>query len=730
MRRLVLSLAIHNHQPVGNFDHVMAEATDAAYAPMVAALERHPRIRLALHYSGPLLDWLRPHRPDLLRRIRALVARNQVEILTGGYYEPILSIISDADKRGQIEKLTRVVAEEFGYTAEGLWLAERVWEPHLARPLGEAGVRYTIVDDTHFHAVGLEDALLLGYYVTEEEGVPLAVFPSLRRLRYLIPWVSVDEVIAYLRALAETDVRPEGRGAPLDLALMGDDGEKFGLWPTTYTHCWEKRWVENFFEALEATPWIDLIPPGEYQRTHEPAGRIYLPTSTYDEMAEWALPPDRADRLVDLRKDLEAGGRAELVPFVRGGFWRHFLVRYPEVNTLHQLAIRAGKKIHAMPPGSERARALDELWAGECNCTYWHGVFGGVYLPHIRGAAFSHLIAAEALADHARHPGPHAEGLPGLYAEGEAADLDGDGRDEVLLSADLTVLTVDPARGGSLVEWNDRPARRHIGNVLTRRREAYHAELERAAEAQAAQRSEAVETRAGKAGGAAESIHTAVRIKEPGLERLLVYDRVRRAALRVHLMPPETTTEQVQRDEQEDLGGFATGGYAWRLEQEDAAVRVRLTRETAVEGGRATIERSIEAAAGRRGLTHTMRLTWEGNEPLEAVLAEEWSLGVFGGPGDVWVETGGERAGVHEPAVFRRAGRVEVAEGYSQLRVSLLPSAPAEVWSLPLFTVSNSEGGYERNYQGIAIFLRRRLSLQPGETWTGTTRSEVADAVR
>jgi len=52
------------------------------------------------------------------------------------------------------------------------------------------------------------------------------------------------------------------------------------------------------------------------------------------------------------------------------------------------------------------------------------------------------------------------------------------------------------------------------------------------------------------------------------------------------------------------------------------------------------------------------------------------------------------------------------------------------VWSRPLFTGSNSEGGYERNYQGIAIFLRRRLSLQPGETWTGTTRSEVADAVR
>ena len=205
MHPVVLSLAIHNHQPVGNFDHIMARATDNAYAPLVGALERHPRIRLALHYSGPLLDWLKPHRPDLLQRIRALAARGQVEILTGGYYEPILAAIPDADKRGQIEKLTRTITAEFGSAPEGLWLAERVWEPHLARPIGEAGVRYTIVDDTHFRAVGLEEAHLLGYYITEEDGVPLAIFPSLKRLRYLIPWAPVEEVIGYLRGLAESD---------------------------------------------------------------------------------------------------------------------------------------------------------------------------------------------------------------------------------------------------------------------------------------------------------------------------------------------------------------------------------------------------------------------------------------------------------------------------------------------------------------------------------------------
>ena len=139
-KKIYLALAIHNHQPVGNFDFVFAEAYQRAYLPMIEALEKHPAIRLALHYTGPLRDWLVANRPELIERIAALVARGQVEMLTGGYYEPILAAIPDADKLGQVRKLTQAVQDDFGYTPTGGWLAERVWEPHLAKPLAEAGV--------------------------------------------------------------------------------------------------------------------------------------------------------------------------------------------------------------------------------------------------------------------------------------------------------------------------------------------------------------------------------------------------------------------------------------------------------------------------------------------------------------------------------------------------------------------------------------------------------------
>jgi len=708
MHRLALSLALHNHQPVGNFDHVFADATERSYAPMIAALERHPAIRVALHYSGPLLDWFHAHRPDLIVRLRALVARGQAEMLTGAYYEAILPIVPDVDKRGQILKMTRAIRNEFGYAADGLWLAERVWEPHLARPLGEVGIAYTIVDDTHFHAVGLEDKQLLGYYVTEEEGVTVALFPSLRRLRYLIPWVSPEEVIDYLRTLADTDVRPEGRAAPLDLALMGDDGEKFGMWPTTYAHCWERGWVDRFFEALETTRWIDLVPPGDYRRTHEPAGAIYLPTATYDEMAEWALPPTRAEARASLRHDLESGGRGDLASLVRGGFWRHFLVRYPEANTLHHLALRAGRKVHAMPPGPDRERALDELWSGECNCTYWHGVFGGVYLPHIRGAAFTHLIAAEAEADRVQHPRP--------YAQASAGDLNGDGQPELYLATGLDVCTVDPARGGSIVEWDDRSIKRHLGNVLTRRAEAYHARV----------RNEAPPLEG------AVSIHEAGdRPKEPGLERLLVYDRVRRTTLRTWLWPAEVTRDEVWRDVAEDLGGFGTAPYAWRLEETSEGAAAVLTRRAQVGEGHVTLERRVALETGTRGLTHAVRLAWEGPEVLRAVLAEQWSLGLFGGPEQVWAGADGNaRVSLWEPADLPHASVVRAGETHSGLTLAFTLERSADVWSLPVFTVSNSESGFERNHQGTMLVLRWPVAVTAGTPWEQTTRAGVEDTLQ
>src|ERR1700690_268892 len=165
-----LVLLIHAHQPVGNFDEVMERTYERSYLPFVECVARHPRVRLGLHYTGSLLEWLAEKHPEYIQRIGALVARGQVEIVGGGFYEPILIAIPYEDRIEQIRRLSRFIEEHFGKRPSGAWLAERVWEPQLPAALAEAGVEYTLVDDSHFLTAGSENPQLFGHYIPAECG--------------------------------------------------------------------------------------------------------------------------------------------------------------------------------------------------------------------------------------------------------------------------------------------------------------------------------------------------------------------------------------------------------------------------------------------------------------------------------------------------------------------------------------------------------------------------------
>ena len=174
-----------------------------------------------------------------------------------------------------------------------MWLAERVWEPHLPRALREAGVEFVMVDDQHFALAGLDPETLGGYYLTDEQGVSLAVFPISYRLRYLVPFAPPGETLAYLQSQA-------GAGS---LTLM-DDGEKFGVWPGTDALCYGEGWLRRFFEALGGASWLSVSTFSRYLDAHAATARVYLPTASYTEMGEWSLPVDAALDLERAKHDL------------------------------------------------------------------------------------------------------------------------------------------------------------------------------------------------------------------------------------------------------------------------------------------------------------------------------------------------------------------------------------------------------------------------------------------
>jgi alpha-amylase/alpha-mannosidase (GH57 family) len=454
LRPIRFAFGLHLHQPVGNFDHVFEQHVKDVYRPILEHLSARDFLPVVLHLSGPLLEWLEAHDTGYLDLLGRLVRDKRIELLLAGFYEPVLASLPRADRVEQIQWMHEAVRRRFGVDARGLWLTERVWEPELAADLATAGVRYALVDDRHFLVSGFSSEQLHAPFWTESDGKQVALFPIDERLRYLIPFRPPEETAAYLREL---------RGAGHRLAVLADDGEKFGGWPGTREWVYERGWLDRFLSTIGG-----LIEAGEVQLStltdaldDVPSGGIaYLPTASYREMEGWSLPPDAALRLIRLERDLGetrvAGPDGALI---RGAHWRNFLVKYSESNRMHKKMQALSLICRGKGDPSDARRAVGRA---QCNDAYWHGVFGGLYLPHLREAIWRNLAQAE------------AELRQGEGLAAEVLDFDGDGHEEIWLHSDQFSAIISPSRGGAIEEYTLFSTLTNYANVLTRRREAYH----------------------------------------------------------------------------------------------------------------------------------------------------------------------------------------------------------------------------------------------------------------
>ena len=114
MRKFHLVFLLHAHQPVGNFDFVFERTYQRCYLPFIECLARHPRVRIGLHYSGPLLEWIEAMHPEFFDRLSALADRGQIELVGGGFYEPILISIPPECQQDQIARLAHYLERSFG----------------------------------------------------------------------------------------------------------------------------------------------------------------------------------------------------------------------------------------------------------------------------------------------------------------------------------------------------------------------------------------------------------------------------------------------------------------------------------------------------------------------------------------------------------------------------------------------------------------------------------------
>ncbi|MDZ4788462.1 MAG: alpha-amylase/4-alpha-glucanotransferase domain-containing protein [Blastochloris sp.] len=453
MKKVYLQIAWHHHQPVGNLTSILEDCYQRCYWPILQAIERYPVLKFNLSYSGPLLEFFKNKHPEFLQLLSKLVVQERVELLSGGFYEPILAELSEEDRVGQLDTMNQWLRDELDVRPKGAWLSEFVWDQSLASTLRSAGLEYTLLEGERFLQAGVPEAQLQGYQVTEHLGNVLNLFPSDVNLFRLMPYQPVDEVVSYLRRVAN-------RGGSPTLTFA-DNAERWGLWPASYEKVQESGYLDELFRKLsEASEWAPMCLMSHTLEREQSRGRCYIPPGPSTEMGAWSLPEESRRQFISGRQNLQQRHDAgRFVPFYRAGSWGGFRRRYSESNLMEKKGLWLSRWMREENREDSEVRQL--LWQAQCNTAYWHGSSGGIYLPHLRDAIWARLLQAQ------EELGASLES----YKQ-EVVDIDADGRDEIVVLNREFSYVISPAKGGECLEWSLLPPKINLGNTLTRRLES------------------------------------------------------------------------------------------------------------------------------------------------------------------------------------------------------------------------------------------------------------------
>ena len=396
---------------------------------------------------------------------------------------------------------------------------------------------------------------------------------------------------------------------------------------------------------------------------------------------------------------------------VKGGNWRSFKIKYPEGGRMYAKMMEVSAKVEALPPGSKlREKALTHLYRGECNCPYWHGVFGGMYLPHLRSAVYSELIKADKLADEARTGGRPTR---------EERDFDFDAESEFKLSNEHLALYLKPMRGGHLYEMDLRPIAFNAGDTFARRYEAYHDKVARALVG---------------IDEADKSIHDRVVAKEAGLEKLLKYDTYLRESLVDHLSAAQLTPEHFLSGNPPSDAGFRTGRYEARTVNfnrgDERLLGVDQVRRGRVNGAVLQIAKRV-ILGGAAGFDVDYSIEHIKGSPANGFFGVEMNYSLLAGDAHdrYYFHDQSPNAGrLNTEAAFGTLSFVGLKDEWLNVALTLRASIPAQVTVAPVKTVSQSEGGFESIYQSSSVVLQWPLNLNEGRKFTVSLKQEVGRA--
>ncbi len=220
----VWSPVFHLHQPPYDNSTIRfyREAAERSYSHHLDVLDRHPDTKVTFNLTGSLLEQMMAYNPELVRRFRNGIDREQIQLTATGYSHPIFPIvlerIGEDAVRLQIQRDLQLKEKLFGVRPQTFRLPEHAVSDKIVDILGEY-FDYILLCENAFDGAGLPDgyAVKRGRATLIKRNAVLSKFLSDDYLRNL--WGGTAEYFSY-RILEHGGVVTDLDGETFDHHLM------------------------------------------------------------------------------------------------------------------------------------------------------------------------------------------------------------------------------------------------------------------------------------------------------------------------------------------------------------------------------------------------------------------------------------------------------------------------------------------------------------------------------
>lgn len=249
------------------------------YKPLISFLYANPEFYFSFYFTGPEFDYIKEKNPELIEVLKKLVNRKQVEILGGGYYNPVFPLLFPMDRTGQVELLSSTIRKSIGKRPRGVYLCASAWDPSLVTSFESCGMDYVELDSSLIQ----KDRNIYRPIVMADRGKCIKIMPvqsEFNPKENEAPEAYIQRLKKSVEKIAKTDQNITDEPYCASIIL-----NKNSILPVL-----KEKWMETFLTLVKEkySDFLQLALPGAVIKMSTSFIQSYIHAGISADIAKWA----------------------------------------------------------------------------------------------------------------------------------------------------------------------------------------------------------------------------------------------------------------------------------------------------------------------------------------------------------------------------------------------------------------------------------------------------------